>query len=369
LQLRNRLRSKKNFALVATRVHARWAVGKVRAMTTVDLRSDTVTRPTAGMREAMLRAPVGDDVFGEDPTVNALEQRVAALLGKQAALFASSGTMANQLAIACSTRPGDEVVVGEGAHVAFYEVGAAAALSGVQFAIAGAGGFFDAGELDAACKPQAYYYPRTSLVCLENTHNRSGGRVLAPARIQPVAERAKAHGLAVHLDGARVWNASIALGIDVGVLAAPFDTVSVCFSKGLGAPVGSMLVGSAELVLRARRLRKMWGGGMRQVGMLAAAAMHALDHHVERLADDHRRAKALAAGLAKGSGMQVTTPDTNIVLVSLPCPAAEVVGRARSEGVLVSEWAETQLRLVTHLDVDDAGIERAISVLRTLVPA
>lgn len=335
-------------------------------MTTVDLRSDTVTRPTPAMREAMLAAPLGDDVFGEDPTVNALEARVAALLGKEAALFASSGTMTNQLAIACSTRPGDEVVVGEGAHVAFYEVGAAAALSGVQFAIAGAGGFFDADELDAACKPPAYYYPRTSLVCLENTHNRSGGRVLDPARITAVAARARARGLALHLDGARMWNACIALGQEPGVLAAPFDTVSVCFSKGLGAPVGSLLAGSAELVLRARRLRKMWGGGMRQAGILAAAALYALDHHLPRLADDHRRARALAAGL-HGGPMQVPTPDTNVVLVSLPGPAADVVQRARAQGVLVSEWAPRQLRLVTHLDVDDAGIDRAIAVLRDVV--
>lgn len=329
----------------------------------VDLRSDTVTRPTADMREAMLAATVGDDVFGEDPTVNALEARVAALLGKEAALFTSSGTMANQLAIACSTRPGDEVIVGEGAHVAFYEVGAAAALSGVQFAIAGAGGFFDADELEAARKPPAYYYPRTSLVCLENTHNRSGGRVLEPARVTEVAERARAHGLAMHLDGARLWNACIALGQEPGSLAAPFDTVSVCFSKGLGAPVGSMLVGPAELVLRARRLRKMWGGGMRQAGMLAAAAAHALDHHRARLADDHRRAQALAAGL-HGGAMQVPTPDTNVVLVSLRGHAADVVARAKERGVLVSEWAPRQLRLVTHLDVDDASIERAIGVLR-----
>ena len=338
-------------------------------MTPVDLRSDTVTRPTAAMREAMLAAPVGDDVFGEDPTVNALEARVAALLGKEAALFASSGTMANQLAIACSTRPGDEVIVGEGAHVAFYEVGAAAALSGVQFAIAGAGGFFDAAELDVARKPQAYYYPRTSLVCIENTHNRSGGRIFAPALVAPVAARAREHGLAVHLDGARVWNAAIALGLEPRVLAEPFDTVSVCFSKGLGAPVGSMLAGPADLVLRARRLRKMWGGGTRQAGMLAAAALHALDHHVTRLADDHRRARRLATGLGADSGMRVTTPDTNIVLVSLPGPAADVVARAKAKGLLVSEWAPTQLRLVTHLDVDDAGIEHAIGILRTLVPA
>lgn len=333
----------------------------------IDLRSDTVTRPTAAMREAMLAAPLGDDVFGEDPSANALEQRVAELLGKEAGLFASSGTQANQLAIACSTRPGDEVIVGEGAHVAFYEVGAAAALSGVQFAIAGTGGFFDAAALDAAKKPGAYYYPRTSLVCIENTHNRSGGRVFPHADVERVAERAREHGLAVHLDGARLWNAAIASGRTLRELAAPFDTVSVCFSKGLGAPIGSMLLGSAELVQRARRLRKMWGGGMRQIGMLAAAANHALDHHVARLAEDHARARRLAEGLAAIAGIRVTPPETNLVIAELPSAASEVVARARAQHVYIGEWGPRTVRLCTHLDVDDDGIERAIQILRTVM--
>ena len=333
----------------------------------IDLRSDTVTRPTPAMREAIARAEVGDDVYGEDPSVLALEERVAAMLGKPAGLFTTSGTMANQLAIACSTRPGDEVVVGEGAHVAFYEVGAAAALSGVQFSIAGSGGFFDADALDAAVKPRAYYYPRTSLVCLENTHNRSGGRIGDPAQIEAVAARAREHGLAVHLDGARLWNAAAASGRSVGELARPFDTVSVCFSKGLGAPVGSMLVGTSELVERARRLRKMWGGGMRQAGLLAAAAAYALEHHVERLAEDHARAKRLALGLAQGGTMRVVAPETNIVVVDLPCPAQPVVARAQEAGLRIGEWAPQRLRLVTHLDVDDAAILRAVEILRGLV--
>lgn len=338
-----------------------------RTMSVVDLRSDTVTRPTPAMREAMLRAEVGDDVFGEDPSILALQERVAGELGKAAGLFTSSGTMANQLAVACLTRPGDEVVVGEGAHVAFYEVGAAAALSGVQFAVAGHGGHFDGEQLDDACKPVAYYTPRTSLMCLENTHNRAGGRVLGADASRALTDHAHARGLRCHLDGARLWNAAVALGVEVKVLADGFDTVSVCFSKGLGAPVGSMLVGPADLIEQARRLRKMWGGGMRQAGLLAAAATYALDHHRTRLGDDHRRAATLARQLAGGAAMRVELPSTNIVLVSVPGPAHEIATRARAAGVLVSEWGPRMLRLVTHLDVDDAGIERAARVLHQAV--
>jgi threonine aldolase len=209
----------------------------------IDLRSDTVTKPTAAMREAMANAAVGDDVYGEDPTVRALEERTASLLGKEAALFVSSGTMGNQLAIRCHTEPGDEVIVGEGAHPVFHESGAAPALSGVQFAIAGRGGIFTADEMAEQIKPRAYWSPRTSLVCVENTHNRAGGRIFPQDAAVAIAERAREHGLAAHLDGARIWNAHVATKIAFDKLAAPFDTISVCFSKGLGAPVGSALVG------------------------------------------------------------------------------------------------------------------------------
>ncbi|MFO0669326.1 MAG: threonine aldolase family protein [Polyangiaceae bacterium] len=253
----------------------------------IDLRSDTVTRPTEAMKAAMMAAPLGDDVYGEDPTTLALEARIATLLGKEAALFVSSGTMGNQLAIRCHTQPGDEVIVGEGAHPVFYESGAAPVLSGVQFAIAGRGGLFTADEMEAEIKPVAYTSPRTSLVCVENTHNRAGGRVFPQAEVVRIAERARARGLALHLDGARLFNAHVAKQTPVAELAAPFDTVSVCFSKGLGAPVGSALVGPRALIIAARRFRKMWGGGMRQSGILAAAALYALDHHVARLAEDH----------------------------------------------------------------------------------
>src|SRR5579864_5883643 len=254
------------------------------------------------MRDAMARAEVGDDVFGDDPTARALEEEVASITGKAAALFVPSGTMGNQLAIATQTRPGDEVIVGEGAHPVLYEGGAGAALSGVQFAIAGRGGLFTPEELESAVQPPAYWSPRTALVAIENTHNRAGGRVWPTAQARAVAERARALGFATHLDGARIWNASIATGLDVATLCAPFDTVSVCFSKGLGAPVGSALCGTRAIVQEARRLRKRWGGGMRQAGILAAGALYALRHHRERLPEDHRHARELAHQLSSAAG-------------------------------------------------------------------
>ena len=264
----------------------------------IDLRSDTVTRPTPPMREAMMRATVGDDVFGDDPTVIALEEEVARITGKEAALFVTSGTMGNQLAIATQTRPGDDVIVGEGAHPVYYEGGAAAALSGVQFSVAGRGGFFTPEELEAVVHPRVHWAPRTSLVSIENTHNRSGGRVWPAAEARAVAERARSLGFATHLDGARIWNASVASRVDVATLCAPFDTVSVCFSKGLGAPVGSAFCGPRKLVVEARRMRKRWGGAMRQSGILAAAALYALAHHRARLAEDHANARLLAESMA-----------------------------------------------------------------------
>lgn len=332
----------------------------------LDLRSDTVTRPTAAMRAAMAAADVGDDVWGEDPTVLELEARVADLLGKEAALFVTSGTMGNQLAIALATRPGDEVLVGEGAHVAFYESGAAPALSGVQLLALGAGGFFDAEDVDAAAKPDDYWCPRTSLVCFENTHNRAGGRVFPEARLAAAAARAKARGLGTHLDGARLWNASVATGRSVRDLAAPVDTVSVCFSKGLGAPVGSALVGPRDAVRAARRLRKMWGGGMRQVGVLAAAALHALDHHVARLADDHARARRFAEGVADvpGARVDVGAVETNLVNVDLDRPAAPVADASARAGVRVAPSGPTRLRYVFHLDAPEDAPARALDALR-----
>jgi len=325
-----------------------------------DLRSDTVTKPGRAMREAMAGAAVGDDVYGEDPTVTALERRVAELLGKDSALFVPSGTMANQIALLVHTRPGDEVVIGEGAHVAFYESGAGAALAGVQFAQAGAGGLFDADELSAAVKPKADYHPRTSLICLENTHNRAGGRVFPQKTVEAVVERAREHGLRAHLDGARLWHAALATETSEAELARPFDTISVCFSKGLGAPVGSALVGSRDTLSAARRFRKMLGGGMRQAGILAAGALFALEHQRQRLGLDHDAAKLLARRLAQLTGVRVVPPETNIVSLAMDELSAErVVAEARSRGVLLNATGPRSLRAVTHLDLSVADVERA----------
>ena len=341
-------------------------------MPPVDLRSDTVTKPTAAMRAAMAAAELGDDVYGEDPTINELERRVAELLGKDRALFVPSGTMSNQLAIMVQTRKGDEIVIGEGAHCAWYESGGAAAWSGVQFAVAGSGGLFDAVEMEAAVKPTAYYLPRTSLVVIENTHNGSGGRVFPQDTVLSVAARARELGLATHLDGARLWNASVATGLSPAELAAPFDTVSVCFSKGLGAPVGSALVGSDALITDAHRFRKMIGGGMRQAGILAAAALHALDHHVDRLRDDHEKARELAAAMSGVAGATVDpgAVETNIVNINLlECDAEPVIAAARERGVLVGAMGRRKLRAVTHLDVTLADAVQAGARLAEVIDA
>jgi threonine aldolase len=331
----------------------------------IDLRSDTVTRPTPPMREAMARAAVGDDVFGDDPTVIALEQEVARITGKEAALFVTSGTMGNQLAIATQTRPGDDVIVGEGAHPIHYEGGAAAALCGVQFSVAGRGGMFTADDLEAAVQPRAYWAPRTSLVAIENTHNRAGGRVWPPAAARKVAERARALGFATHLDGARLWNASVASNVDPAALCAPFDTASVCFSKGLGAPVGSAFCGPSKLVAEARRIRKRWGGGMRQSGVLAAAALYALAHHRARLTEDHANARALAGRLAgvEGAEVDLATVETNLVNIDVSPLASDVAREAQALGVLVAPSGPHRLRAVTHLDVSRAQIDTASEVL------
>jgi threonine aldolase len=336
-------------------------------MSPIDLRSDTVTRPTPAMREAMARAEVGDDVYGEDPSVARLEAEVASLLGKEAALFVPSGTMGNQLALLCHTERGDEVYAGEGSHCIWYESGAAAAWSGAQLVEVGQGGLFDAGELERAIKPPAYYMPRPRLLVIENTHNRGGGRVWPLAQLEAVCEGARQRGLALHLDGARLWNASAASGESVATLARAFDSVSVCFSKGLGAPVGSALAGPRSLVERAHRLRKMLGGGMRQVGVLAAAASYALEHHRGQLALDHENARALAAALAGLPGVSIPKVETNIVMVDLPFDAEPVVQRAAERGLRLSAFGPRRLRAVTHLDVDAGAIARAASILRELI--
>ncbi len=337
----------------------------------IDLRSDTVTRPTRAMRDAMAAAEVGDDVFGEDPTVRRLQDSVAALLGKADALFVPSGTMANQIALMLHTERGDEVIVGEGAHCMFYETGAGAALGGVQFAVAGRGGLFGSADVDACAKPPADWHPRTRVVAIENTHNRAGGRVFPLSDIAAIAGRARALGLGMHLDGARLWNAAIATGTPLAELAEPFETVSVCLSKGLGAPVGSLIVTSAERAARARRLRKMLGGGMRQVGVLAAAGLFALEHHRARLADDHANARRFHAIVDESLGGSLAPPETNIVMIDLPIgrDAVEFAGLAKSRGVLLAPFGPTRLRAVTHLDVSAGDAELAGRTVASLLRA
>lgn len=329
----------------------------------IDLRSDTVTKPTAEMRRAMAEAPVGDDVFGEDPTVNELEQTTARLLGKEAALFVPSGTMANQLAVRVHTRHGDEVLLDAAAHVCNAEAGAAAALSGVTCrTVTGRRGIFTPADVLAAVRPPDVHHPPLRLVCVENTHNGGGGSVWPLAALSEVAAAAHAHGLAVHMDGARLWNASIASGVPERQYADCCDSVSVCYSKGLGAPVGSALAGSAELVGRARRFRKMFGGGMRQAGILAAAALYALRHHRDRLAEDHRHARLLAERLRQIPGIELDgdVVETNIVRFRTPGkPASAIAAALRERGVLLFATGTESYRAVTHLMVSAADIEAA----------
>jgi threonine aldolase len=332
----------------------------------IDLRSDTVTRPTPAMRRAMAEAEVGDDVFGEDPTVRRLEEAVAALLGTEAALFVPSGVMGNQIALALHTRPGDEVVLAERSHVYHYESGAPGRISGVQLRPVGdATGILRPGDL-APVRGAHDWEPRTRLVCLENTINKSGGRVYPLEALCATAAAARAAGLALHLDGARLWNAAVATGTPEAAFAAPFDTVTVCLSKGLGAPVGSLLAGTAATMREARRLRKLLGGGMRQVGVLAAAGLLALDHR-PHLADDHRRARRLADALAATGAFTVVAPETNIVLFDpLREPAEATQRRLEAEGVRVVPFGPATLRATLHRDVDDGALDHALAVVARL---
>ena len=336
----------------------------------VDLRSDTVTKPTAAMRKAMAEAEVGDDVFEEDPTVNLLQERVAELLGKEASLFVPSGTMANQISIRTHTVPGDEVIIEADSHPVLSEVAAAAALSGVQFrTIHGRRGILTAEQVAEAVRIPDIHRPVSRLVCLENTHNFGGGTIYPLEEIWRIREVADRFGLAMHLDGARLLNACVATGIPPSEYARPFDSVSLCLSKGLGAPVGSMIAGSKEFIARARKNRKMFGGGMRQVGILAAAGLYALEHHVERLAEDHFHARLLAEALAELPGIRLDPREveTNIVIIDISpsgMDPREAQKRLRELGVLVLPFGKGRLRAVTHLDVDREGIQRAIHAFR-----
>ncbi len=325
----------------------------------IDLRSDTVTRPTGQMRRAMLDAPVGDDVFGEDPTVNRLEEHVAALLGKEAAIYCPSGTMTNQIGVYVGTGRGDEVLLHEDAHIFRYEAGAPALLSGVQVRpLPGESGIIAPETLRSAVRSENIHFPRPKLLCLENTHNVAGGKVFPLEKFASVAAEARGLGIKVHLDGARLFNAAVAAGLPAREWCEHADTVSVCSSKGLGAPVGSLLAGDDETIREARRARKAFGGGMRQAGVIAAASLYAFEHHIERLAEDHERARKLAAGLEK-SGYTVEPPETNIVLVEVG--EAEAFLRALAEeGVLATPWGKSTVRMCTHLDAGHEKIDAAI---------
>jgi threonine aldolase len=345
----------------------------------IDLRSDTVTRPTPAMREAMAAAEVGDDQFGEDPSINRLQERVAALLGHEAALWFPTGTMADQVAIRTLTRPGDEVLAAREAHILWHEAGGTSATSGVQVTEIGpGGGRFSVDDLLGARKPVAAMYPPATLVSVENTHNRAGGVVIGVEEGSAIAASASANGMMTFLDGARLWNAAIALGVSPADLASPFDVVAVSFSKGLGAPGGSMLAGSRAFVNAALRFRRMAGCAMRQVGIFAAAADYALDHHLERLADDHANARLLAERLAASAAIELdpAAVQTNIVVFSLApaAPAAAlVVAAAREAGVLVVALGPRTIRALTHLDVTREHVagaaEHLVAAAESTVPA
>jgi len=335
----------------------------------IDLRSDTVTRPTDGMRAAMAAAPVGDDQFGEDPTINELQSRVAALLGKEAALWLPSGTMANQVALRALTRPGDDVIVSRESHAVWHETGGGGANAGVQFTEIGSGGRFTADEFIAAIKPRDHMlYPPTTLVQVENTHNRAGGVVIDQGEAIRICTAARERRITTFLDGARLWNAAVASGKTVAELAAPFDVASVALSKGLGAPAGTMLAGPRDVMRNCVRHRRMLGGAMRQVGIFGAAGLYALDHHLDRLSDDHDNAKLIASRLRghRHISLAADPVETNIVIFSLDASApdaAAVIAAARAKGVLVVAFGPRTVRAVTHLDVTREQCEHAASVL------
>jgi threonine aldolase len=337
----------------------------------VDLRSDTVTRPTAAMRSAMANAEVGDDVFGDDPTVRALEAEVAALFGHEAALFTPSGTMANQIALQLLVPPAGELLAGADAHVVTYEMGAAAAVGGISTRTwPSVGAALDVEQIAAMIVPAGFPSGQTRAIAVEQTHNMGGGGIVGRETLRELRAVADAAGLGLHCDGARIWHAHIADGVALHAYGQLFDTLSVCLSKGLGAPVGSLVVGSADRIAQGRVIRKRMGGGMRQVGILAAAGLYALHHHLDRLAEDHARAYRLAAALEPLGVVDAASVRTNLVpldLTKAPLDAPSLAAAAAAEGVLIAAMLPRTGRLVTHLDVDDAGIDRALHVLTKLL--
>jgi threonine aldolase len=335
----------------------------------IDLRSDTVTKPTPAMRRAMAQADVGDDVFGEDPTVNRLQECAAELFGREAALFVPSGTMGNQIAIKVHTQPGDEVILEEASHIFNSEMAMMAAFSGViPRPIPSERGWLRWEQIESAIRPNVYYYAQTRLICLENTHNFKGGSIYPLEWAREIIEKAHERGLKVHLDGARIFNAAVATGRSVKELTEGFDSVMFCLSKGLGAPVGSMLVGSAEFIEKARRVRKMLGGGMRQVGILAAAGLYALEHHIERLAEDHENAQILAQALREIPEVRLEPVETNIIIFELTkTPAEKLITELKKRNILALAIGPRRVRLVTHLDVSRADVLRAACALQEIL--
>ena len=344
-------------------------------MKAIDLRSDTVTQPTSAMKEAMLSAPLGDDVFGDDPSVLALEEKAASMLGKEAALFVPTGTMGNQICIRAHTQPGDEMICSDNAHIYIYEGGGFAALSGLSVAcVKNESGIMKPSDVKAAIRAEGSlsHYPETSLICLENTANRGGGTYYSLEAIQEIGVIARERSLAYHLDGARMFNAVVASGISAKEMVAPFDSISLCLSKALGCPVGSVIVGSRAFINRCHRFRKMFGGGMRQAGILAAAGSYALDHHIERLADDHARAKNLAEALSAVDGYAVNLESvkSNMIYVDVTREgrsAPELVAALANDGIMITAVNNETIRAVTHLQIDDEGIEAALNGFKKFV--
>jgi len=338
----------------------------------IDLRSDTVTKPSKQMRQVMAKAEVGDDVFGDDPTVNLLQWKVAEMLGKETSLFVPSGTMANLVSILTHTQPGDEVIMEKESHTFNYEVGGAAALAGIQInPLIGNRGILEKEQIEQAIRMPNVHIPQTKLICLENTHNRGSGAIYPIKKIRSINELSRASGIKMHLDGARLFNACVATGIDTREYAQYFDSLMFCFSKGLGAPVGSIIAGKKEFIEKAHRYRKMLGGGMRQIGILAAAALYALEHNIDRLAEDHQHAKMLANALSKIKGFQIDPEhvETNIVVFDVSnsgLTVDEVIEKMKEKGVLLISFGATLVRAVTSLQVTREDIEKATQIFQEL---
>ncbi len=336
----------------------------------VELRSDTLTRPTEEMRQIIARAEVGDDVYGEDPSINQLEKLAAEIMGKEAALFVPSGTMANQIAAMVHTSPGDEIITEVTSHIFLYEAGGLARLAGVQtHVLKGERGMFSPDELEGAIRGENIHFPRTTLVAFENTHNRAGGRVFSPEELAPHLEICKRAGIATHLDGARIFNAAVALELTPDIIAQDFDSLSFCLSKGLGAPVGSLLCGSAEFIREARRTRKILGGGMRQAGILASAGLFALDGAEERLARDHQLARVLGGAIEKMENFRLEFPVESNIIVSRYLgdkPIQEIVALLKEKGLLVNPFGPASIRLVTHQDVTQDEVFRAAEIMGSI---